>query len=46
MIQSLHTAASGMKVGQAMSVNNIANVNTTGYKQKRVTFTDALYRPC
>ncbi|HHT93795.1 MAG TPA: flagellar hook-basal body protein [Clostridiaceae bacterium] len=47
MIQSLHTAASGMKAGQKKLdniANNISNVNTTGYKQKRVTFTDALYQ--
>lgn len=47
MIQSLHTAASGMRAGQKKIdniANNIANVNTVGYKQKRVNFTDALYQ--
>ena len=46
MIQSLHTAALGMK-GQQTQIdtiaNNIANVDTLGYKKSRANFKDALY---
>lgn len=47
MIQSLYSAATGMKTQQRnidTIANNISNANTLGYKQKRVTFTDALYQ--
>ncbi|MCT4596748.1 MAG: flagellar hook-basal body protein [Vallitalea sp.] len=46
MMRSLYTAASGMKT-QQMSVdtisNNLANVNTTGYKKERLEFKSLLY---
>ena len=46
MMKALFTAATGMK-GQQMSVdvisNNIANVNTNGYKRSRINFQDLLY---
>jgi flagellar basal-body rod protein FlgG len=47
MMRSLWTAASGM-VGQQFNIdtisNNLANVNTTGYKQMRPDFEDLLYQ--
>ena len=47
MIKALRTAASGMKA-QQMNVdniaNNLANVNTTGYKRSKVEFQDVLYQ--
>lgn len=47
MIKSLRTAASGM-MAQQMNVdniaNNLANVNTTGFKKSRVAFQDILYQ--
>ncbi|MFH0945857.1 MAG: flagellar basal-body rod protein FlgG [Planctomycetota bacterium] len=46
MMKALFTAATGMK-GQQMSVdvisNNIANVNTNGFKRSRINFQDLLY---
>ena len=46
MIRALFTAATGM-VGQQMNIdtiaNNLANVNTTGFKKSRVNFQDLLY---
>lgn len=45
MMRSLFSGVSGLKNHQTrMDVigNNIANVNTTGYKSSRVTFTDTL----
>jgi flagellar basal-body rod protein FlgG len=46
MIRSLWTAATGMQ-GQSTNVdviaNNIANVNTIGFKKSRVDFQDLLY---
>ncbi|MFZ7125701.1 MAG: flagellar basal-body rod protein FlgG [Desulfobacterales bacterium] len=46
MIRSLWTAASGMKA-QALNIdvisNNLANVNTTGFKRSRADFQDLLY---
>ncbi len=46
MIRSLWTAASGM-IGQQMNVdtisNNLANVNTAGYKKERLEFKSLLY---
>ncbi len=46
MIKAMRTAASGM-VAQQMNVdtiaNNLANVNTTGYKKNKVEFQDVLY---
>ncbi|UCG07309.1 MAG: flagellar basal-body rod protein FlgG [Desulfobacterales bacterium] len=46
MIRSLWTAATGMQ-GQSTNIdviaNNIANVNTAGFKKSRVDFQDLLY---
>ncbi|MBF0505278.1 MAG: flagellar basal-body rod protein FlgG [Nitrospirae bacterium] len=47
MIRALFTAASGMSAQQMMIdviSNNIANVNTTGYKASRAEFEDLLYQ--
>lgn len=47
MMRALWTAASGM-TGQQMKIditaNNLANVNTTGFKKSRVDFQDLLYQ--
>lgn len=47
MIRSLYTAATGMKA-QQLSIdtvsNNIANVNTAGYKKQRAEFADLMYQ--
>ncbi|MFH2050679.1 MAG: flagellar basal-body rod protein FlgG [bacterium] len=47
MIKAMRTAASGM-VAQQMNVdniaNNLANVNTTGFKKSSVEFQDVLYQ--
>ncbi len=47
MIKALNTAATGM-VAQQMNIdniaNNLANVNTTGFKKGRVEFQDILYQ--
>lgn len=47
MIQALRIAATGM-AAQQMNVdvlsNNIANLNTTGYKQQQAAFEDLLYQ--
>jgi flagellar basal-body rod protein FlgG len=47
MIKAMRTAASGM-LAQQMNVdtiaNNLANVNTTGFKRSRVEFQDVLYQ--
>jgi flagellar basal-body rod protein FlgG len=47
MIKAMRTASSGM-VAQQMNVdniaNNIANVNTTGFKRSKVEFQDVLYQ--
>jgi flagellar basal-body rod protein FlgG len=47
MIKAMNTAATGM-VAQQTSINNIANnlanVNTTGFKKARVEFQDILYQ--
>jgi len=47
MMRSLYTAASGMLANQ-MTVdtisNNLANVNTTGYKKTKMEFQDLLYQ--
>lgn len=47
MIKAMRTAASGM-VAQQMNVdnisNNLANVNTTGFKRSKVEFQDVLYQ--
>ncbi|HOP06919.1 MAG TPA: flagellar basal-body rod protein FlgG [candidate division Zixibacteria bacterium] len=47
MIKAMRTAASGM-LGQQMNVdniaNNLANINTSGFKKSRVEFQDVLYQ--
>lgn len=47
MIKAMRTAASGM-VAQQLNVdtiaNNLANVNSTGYKKSKVEFQDVLYQ--
>lgn len=47
MIKAMRTAASGM-IGQQMNVdtiaNNLANVNTTGFKRSKIEFQDVLYQ--
>jgi flagellar basal-body rod protein FlgG len=47
MIKAMRTASSGM-IAQQMNVdniaNNIANVNTTGFKRSKVEFQDVLYQ--
>ena len=47
MVRSLYTAASGM-IGQQQNIdtiaNNLANINTTGFKRNRTEFEDLLYQ--
>lgn len=46
MIKALYTAATGMRSNQTridVIANNLANVNTTGFKKSTVTFQDLLY---
>lgn len=47
MIKSMRTAASGM-IAQQLNVdnvaNNLANVNTTGFKKSKIEFQDVLYQ--
>ena len=47
MVRSLWTAATGMN-GQQLQIdtisNNLSNVNTTGFKKKRVEFEDLVYQ--
>ena len=47
MIRSLWTAATGMNaqsMEQDVIANNLANVNTTGFKKSRVDFQDLMYQ--
>lgn len=47
MFRSLHIAASGMAAQETLLEgvsNNIANVNTTGFKKERIEFQDLLYQ--
>lgn len=47
MLKSLNTAATGMAAQQRkldVTSNNIANVNTTGFKRSRVEFEELLYQ--
>ncbi|NPA03482.1 MAG: flagellar basal-body rod protein FlgG [Epsilonproteobacteria bacterium] len=47
MIRALWTSASGMEAQQVnldVTANNIANVNTVGYKESRANFEDLLYQ--
>lgn len=46
MIRALYTAATGMKAQQLYLdnvANNLANINTTGFKRSQVNFQDLLY---
>jgi len=46
MLRALYTSATGMKAQEALmdvTANNIANVNTTGFKRSQVNFADLLY---
>jgi len=47
MMRALHTATTGL-VGQQLSLdvvaNNLANINTTGFKKSRTDFEDLLYQ--
>ena len=45
-MRALAIAATGMKAQQTnveVIANNIANINTTGFKRSRAEFTDLLY---
>jgi flagellar basal-body rod protein FlgG len=47
MIRALYSAASGMNAQQLNGdniANNLANANTTGYKERRAQFQDLLYQ--
>ncbi len=47
MIRALNTAATGMKAQQLQIdniANNLANVNTTGFKKSRTEFQDLIYQ--
>ena len=47
MIRSLYTAATGMVAQQTnldVVANNIANVNTVGFKKSRADFQDLMYQ--
>ena len=47
MLESLYIGATGMQAQQAnldVIANNMANVNTTGFKRNRLDFEDLLYR--
>lgn len=47
MIRALYTAATGMEAQQLnmdITANNLANVNTTGFKKTRADFQDLLYQ--
>src|SRR5690242_15889165 len=47
MIRALYTAATGMNAQQTNIdniANNLANVNTTGFKKTRVDFEDLVYQ--
>ena len=46
MVNALHSAASGMEAQMEQIeniANNLANVNTTGFKRSRAEFQDLLY---
>lgn len=46
-VQTLYTAATGMEAMQTkldVIANNLANINTTGFKQDRCNFQDLFYR--
>ena len=47
MIRSLYSSSSGMQAQQMnldVIANNLANVNTTGFKKSRVEFEDLVYQ--
>lgn len=47
MIRALYTAATGMaaqQLDQDVVANNLANVNTVGFKKSRADFTDLMYQ--
>jgi flagellar basal-body rod protein FlgG len=47
MLRALHTAASGMEAQQLnidTIANNLANINTSGFKYRRAQFQDLLYQ--
>ena len=47
MIRAMHTASTGMSAQQLnidTIANNLANVNTTGFKRSRAEFADLLYQ--
>jgi flagellar basal-body rod protein FlgG len=47
MIRSLHSAATGMSAQQNyidVTSNNLANVNTAGFKKSRINFQDLIYQ--
>jgi flagellar basal-body rod protein FlgG len=46
-VQTLYTAATGMEALETkldVIANNLANVNTLGFKKDRVNFEDLLYK--
>ena len=46
MIRAFHTSATGMTAQQAVldnTANNLANLNTTGFKTSEIEFQDMLY---
>jgi flagellar basal-body rod protein FlgG len=46
MIRAFHTAATGMNAQQLLvdnTANNLANINTTGFKRSEVAFQDLIY---
>jgi flagellar basal-body rod protein FlgG len=46
MVRSLYSSASGMEAQQAnldVIANNLANINTTGFKRSKIEFQDLLY---
>jgi len=47
MLRALHSAATGMQAQQTyidVTSNNLANVNTTGFKKSRTNFQDLVYQ--
>ena len=46
MLRALYSSASGMEAQQMnldIIANNLANVNTTGFKKSKIEFQDLLY---
>ena len=46
MLRALYSSATGMKAQEMMidnTANNLANVNTTGFKRSRIDFADLIY---